>query len=299
MLERITSIRGLTLVALMGFSVFAQAVVLRDDRQVDVSITKPPQRIVSLLPSLTETVCALGQCQKLVGVDRYSNWPERVDKLPRMGGGLDPTLESVVAAKPDLVLMATSARGAERFTALGLTVLALEPRSHADVQRVMRIVAQALDVPLVESDRVWQLMDAAVNAAAQSIPVQAKGQRVYFEVSPVPHGASESSFIGETLQRLGAHNILPGSLGSFPKINPEFVVRAQPDLIMVSESNFADMATRPGWHNLQALRSQRVCIFKSAESDVLVRPGPRMAESARLMARCLTDKGAANTRAQP
>ena len=299
MLERITSIRGLTLVALMGFSVFAQAVVLRDDRQVDVSITKQPQRIVSLLPSLTETVCALGQCQKLVGVDRYSNWPERVDKLPRMGGGLDPTIESVVAAKPDLVLMATSARGAERFTALGLTVLALEPRSHADVQRVMRIVAQALDVPLVESDRVWQLMDAAVNAAAQSIPVQAKGQRVYFEVSPVPHGASESSFIGETLQRLGAHNILPGSLGPFPKINPEFVVRAQPDLIMVSESNFADMATRPGWHNLQALRSQRVCIFKSAESDVLVRPGPRMAESARLMARCLTDKGAANTRAQP
>jgi iron complex transport system substrate-binding protein len=266
---------------------------------VDVSITKPPQRIVSLLPSLTETVCALGQCQKLVGVDRYSNWPERVDKLPRMGGGLDPTIESVVAAKPDLVLMATSARGADRFTALGLTVLALEPRSHADVQRVMRIVAQALDVPLVESDRVWQLMDAAVNAAAQSIPVQAKGQRVYFEVSPVPHGASESSFIGETLQRLGAHNILPGSLGPFPKINPEFVVRAQPDLIMVSESNFADMAARPGWHNLQALRSQRVCIFKSAESDVLVRPGPRMAESARLMARCLTDKGAANTRAQP
>jgi iron complex transport system substrate-binding protein len=299
MLERITSIRGLTLVVLMGFSVFAKAVVLRDDRQVDVSITKPPQRIVSLLPSLTETVCALGQCQKLVGVDRYSNWPERVDKLPRMGGGLDPTLESVVAAKPDLVLMATSARGAERFTALGLTVLALEPRSHADVQRVMRIVAQALDVPLVESDRVWQLMDAAVNAAAQSIPVQAKGQRVYFEVSPVPHGASESSFIGETLQRLGAHNILPGSLGPFPKINPEFVVLAQPDLIMVSESNFADMAARPGWHNLQALRSQRVCIFKSAESDVLVRPGPRMAESARLMARCLTDKGAANTRAQP
>ena len=299
MLKGITAMRRLTLVALLGLSAFAQAVVLRDDRHVDVNITKPPQRIVSLLPSLTETVCALGQCQKLVGVDRYSNWPETIEKLPRMGGGLDPNIESVVAAKPDLVLMATSARGAERFTALGLTVLALEPRSHADVQRVMRIVAQALDVPLVESDRVWRHIDAAVNAAAQSVPALAKGQRVYFEVSSALYGASESSFMGETLQRLGARNILPGSLGPFPKINPEFVVRAQPDLIMVSESNFADMAARPGWHNLQALRSQRVCIFKSAESDVLVRPGPRMAESARLMARCLTDKGAANTRAQP
>jgi len=244
----------------------AQAVVLRDDRQMDVTIAKPPQRIVSLLPSLTETVCALGQCQKLVGVDRYSNWPESIAKLPRMGGGIDPNIESVVAAKPDLVLMATSARGAERLTALGLTVLALEPNSHADVQRVMRIVAQALDVSLVESDRVWHSIDAAVNVAAQSIPTHAKGLRVYFEVSAAPYGASESSFIGETLQRLGARNILPASLGPFPKINPEFVVRAQPDIIMVGDSNFADMTTRPGWQNMRAMRTQRVCHFKSEES---------------------------------
>jgi iron complex transport system substrate-binding protein len=291
MLKRITPIRMFALVALWIFSSIAQAVVLRDDRQVEVTLAKPPQRIVSLLPSLTETVCALGQCQKLVGVDRYSNWPESIVKLPRMGGGIDPNIESVVAAKPDLVLMATSARGAERFTSLGLTVLALEPRSHADVQRVMRIVAQALDVPVAESDRVWRQIDAAVNAAAQSIPAQAKGQRVYFEVSRSPYGASESSFIGETLQRLGARNILPASLGPFPKINPEFVVRAQPDIIMVGDSNFADMTTRPGWQNMRAMHTQRVCHFTSEESDVLVRAGPRMAEAARLMAKCLTEKG--------
>ena len=76
-------------------------VVVRDDRQVDVTLTHTPQRIVSLLPSLTETVCALGQCQRLVGVDRYSNWPESVAKLPRLGGGIDPQIESVVALQPD------------------------------------------------------------------------------------------------------------------------------------------------------------------------------------------------------
>ena len=65
-------------------SMAAQAVVIRDDRQQEVNIAKPPQRIVSLLPSLTETVCELGQCQKLVGVDRYSNWPDRhPDGRPR------------------------------------------------------------------------------------------------------------------------------------------------------------------------------------------------------------------------
>ena len=291
--------RILALMALFIMTSTAHAVALRDDRQSEVTLTKPPQRIVRRLPSLTETVCALGQCEKLVGVDRYSNRPKSVAKLPRMGGGIDPNIESVVAAKPDLVLMATSARGAERFTSLGLTVLALEPRSHADVQRVMRIVAQALDVPVVESDRVWRHIDAAVNAAAQSIPAQAKGQRVYFEVSRAPYGASESSFIGETLQRLGARNILPASLGPFPKINPEFVVRAQPDLIMVGDSNFADMATRPGWQNMRAMRTQRVCHFKSEESDVLVRAGPRMAEAARLMAKCLTGNANDKSKGQP
>ena len=286
-------------VALLCAVTLTQAVVLRDDRQVEVTIAKPPQRIVSLLPSLTETVCALGQCQKLVGVDRYSNWPERIAKLPRMGGGIDPNIERVVAAKPDLVLMATSARGAERFRALGLTVLALEPNSHADVQRVMGIVAQALDVPVQQSDRVWHDIDAAVQAAAQSIPASAKGQRVYFEVSAAPYGASESSFIGETLQRLGARNILPASLGPFPKINPEFVVRAQPDIIMVGDSNWATMSTRPGWQSLRAMQTQRVCHFKPAESDVLVRAGPRMAEAARLMAKCLADKVSDLPKGQP
>ena len=299
MLKRLANPRMMAMCVLLLITHSVHAVVLRDDRQVDVTLTKPAQRIVSLLPSLTETVCALGQCQKLVGVDRYSNWPDSVDKLPRMGGGIDPNIESVVALKPDLILMATSARGAERLQALGLTVLVLEPRSHADVQRVMRIVALALDVPVQESDRVWRHIDAAVNAAAQSIPANAKGQRVYFEVSRAPYGASESSFIGETLQRLGARNILPASLGPFPKINPEFVVRAQPDIIMVGDSSFADMTTRPGWQNMQAIRAHHVCTFKPTESDVLVRAGPRMAEAARLMATCLADKAVDRTRTHP
>jgi iron complex transport system substrate-binding protein len=285
--------------ALLCIATLTQAVVLRDDRLVEVTIAKPPQRIVSLLPSLTETVCALGQCQKLVGVDRYSNWPQSIANLPRMGGGIDPNIERVVASKPDLVLMAPSARGAERLSALGLTVLALEPKSYADVQRVMGLMAQALGLPVQESERAWHHIDAAVNDAAQSIPQSAKGQRVYVEVGTAPYGASESSFIGETLQRLGMRNILPASLGPFPKINPEFVVRTQPDIIMVGDSSFAEMAARPGWQSMRAMRTQRVCHFKPEESDMLVRAGPRMAEGARVMAKCLTDMANDPTKGQP
>ena len=261
--------------------------------------TKPAQRIISLLPSLTETVCALGACNRLVGVDRYSNWPQSIAQLPRMGGGIDPNIESIVALKPDLVLMAGSARGVERLKSLGLTVLTLEPKNYADVQIALGVVGKALGVPTKDSDRVWRDINAQVDEISKSVPQYAKAQRVYFEVSPVPFGAGESSFIGETLQRLGAKNILPAAMGLFPQVSPEFVVRAQPDIIMVGDSNLSDMQARPGWTNLIAMRTGRVCTFTSKESDVLVRPGPRMVEAARLMSQCLVEKSAAQAKQNP
>lgn len=268
-----------------------KTIQVTDDRGVVVKLAQTPQRIVSLLPSLTESICELGQCQRLVGVDRYSNWPMAVTKLPQVGGGLDPNIEAIVALKPDVVLMATSSRASERLEALGVKVVALEPKSHADVQRVLIKIGQVLDIPEdVGAKRLWRFIDAGVSAAAQSLPAKAKGTRVYFEVNRAPFAAGETSFIGETLTRLGAKNIIPAALGPFPKINPEFVVRANPDVIMVGLRNSAGMELRPGWANMRAMREKHLCIFSIEDSDVLVRPGPRMAEAARIMAKCLQTK---------
>jgi iron complex transport system substrate-binding protein len=269
----------------------AAALQITDDRGVTVTLAASPRRIVTLLPSLTETVCELGECRRLVGVDRYSNFPATVQSLPKVGGGIDPNIEAVVALRPDVVLAATSSRGVERLEALGLKVLALEPRSSADAQRVMGKLGQLLEVP--DAQRIWRAIDAGVAAAAQSIPPSARKTRVYFEVSRGPYAAGPSSFLGEMLQRLGVRNIVGPELGPFPRINPEFVVRADPDLIMIGERNALGLAQRPGWAGMRALREQRLCIFSEAESDILVRPGPRMAEAARLLARCIAEKGGA------
>ena len=266
----------------------AHALQVTDDRGVVVTFDKTPQRIVSLLPSLTETVCELGQCQRLVGVDRYSNFPASVRALPQVGGGLDPNIEAVVALRPDVVLMATSSRAGERLRSLGLKVVSLEPKTHADVQRVMLKLGQVLDVP--DAQKIWRAIDAGVSAAAQSLPPSVRATRVYFEVNQGPYGAGELSFIGETLTRLGVKNILPAKLGPFPKLNPEYIVRANPDLIMIGQRSVDGMAQRPGWYSIRALREQRVCVFPGDQSDMLIRPGPRMAEGARLMAQCLADK---------
>ena len=266
----------------------AQALQLVDDRGVTVTLPQAPRRIVSLLPSLTETVCELGACQRLVGVDRYSNYPDMVRGLPQVGGGLDPSVEAIVALRPDVVLMATSSRAGARLESLGLKVVALEPKTAADVRRVLAKVGQLLEVP--DAQRVWRLIDTGVSAAAQSLPARVRATRVYFEVNAGPYAAGTSSFIGETLARLGVRNIIGPELGPFPKINPEYVVRADPDLIMVSERNAQGLEQRPGWAGMRAIREQRICRFTPAQSEVLVRPGPRMADAARLMARCIADK---------
>ena len=270
----------------------AQPVHIQDDRGRDISLPRPPQRIVSLLPSLTESVCELDQCHRIVGTDRYSNWPEAViGKLPKVGGGLDPSIEAIVALKPDVVLMSVSSRASDRLEALGLTVVQLEPKTHADVRRVLGTVSDLLGVPRAQgADRQWRTIDAAVQAAAQSLPPKARNLRVYFEVSRGPYAASESSFIGESLTRLGVRNVVPASLGPFPRLNPEYVVRANPDVLMIGNSSMQTMVPYPGWSTIRAVRENRVCVFGPGDAEVVVRPGPRMAEAARIMAKCLVEK---------
>ena len=282
--------KGWLLSALMVLAAIAPAHALQvvDDRGVTVTFAQTPQRIVSMLPSLTESVCAMEQCQRLVGVDRYSNFPESLKNLPKLGGGMDPNIEGIVALKPDVVLVSGKSRLTERLEALGIKVVALETKTHADVKRVLKVLGVLLAVPETQgADRLWRIIDSSVSAAAQSLPAKAKTARVYFEVSRGPYAAGESSFIGETLARLGVKNVVPAKLGPFPLLNPEYVVRSNPDVIMIGDRSPVDTVFYPGWNSIKAVKNNRVCIFGLGDSDVVVRPGPRMAEAARLMAKCL------------
>ena len=261
-------------------------ITLRDDRGVNLTLAAPPQRVVSLLPSLTESVCALGGCDRLVGVDRFSNWPERVAGLPRLGGIEDAQVERIVALKPDLVLAAPSARVTERLESLGFKVLVLESRDHADVRRTLTALAQVLGT-LAEADAVWSRIETEMQAATARVPSRLRGKRVYFEVDATPYAAGAASFIGETLARLGLANVVPRELGAFPKLNPEFVLRAQPEIVMAERRALAEMPRRPGWAALRALRAAQTCGFESRRYELLVRPGPRMGEAALLLADCL------------
>jgi iron complex transport system substrate-binding protein len=275
------------LLASAAFVVGAQETV-RDDRGVSVTLSATPARIISLLPSLTESVCAIGACSRVVGTDRFSNWPASVAALPKLGGVDDTQIESLVALRPDLVLAPMSARAVDRLEGLGFKVVVLESRNHADVQRTLTLLGRMLG-RVTAADSVWADIERQTRDAAQKVPEAMRGKRVYFEADATPYAAGASSFIGETLTLLGMSNAIPAELGPFPELNPEYVVKIQPDIIVATRQSLVDMPKRPGWSSLRALQHQQTCGFSGARYDMLVRPGPRMGEAAGLLADCLAD----------
>jgi iron complex transport system substrate-binding protein len=277
---------GIVLCGFFGLTI--AAVEVMDDRGKTISLSSPPQRLISLLPSLTESICALGKCKHLVGVDRFSNWPLSLQNLPKLGGMSDSNLEAIVQLKPDLVVVDKSSPIISRLEDLRIPVMAFEIKTMADEERTLKKLDLALGSK--ESGRVWNQIQAEITRANKQLDGSQKNMRVYFEVNAAPYAAGRSSFIGELLTRLELHNIIPESLGPFPKINPEFVVQAKPQMIMLSETSLADMKKRPGWADIPAIKENRICAFKKEQSDVIVRPGPRMGEAALILSQCIAEK---------
>lgn len=266
----------------------AEPIVVHDDLHHEITLARSPQRIISLLPGLTETVCALGECARLVATDRYSNWPESVKALPKTGGLDDPLIEAIVRLHPDLVLLSSSQRITARLRELGMESFALDTQTYAHVSHVITVIGTILNV----RERAAAL-NRRIDGEVATIGEQAIARRrspapsVYFEVDPGPYAAGPQSFIGELITRLGARNIVEANLGLFPKLNPEYVVRQNPDVIFVSSTDAAHLADRPGWGAIRAVRESRFCSFAQEVRDTIVHGGPRIADGMRAMADCL------------
>ncbi len=258
-----------------------------DARQKTVVFDAPVQRIVSLQPSFTEAICALGACDRLVGVDRFSSWPEQVAGLPKVGSLRDPDMEKILALKPDVVLVRPNHRLDEKLEKLGIKVLTLNAQTHGDVARELEVLSTLLGRP-GEGTRLWRQTQQGLARYRQAMPREWLGKKVYFELHSGMAAAGELSFIGQTLQSLGLVNIAGADLPMYPKLSPEYVVRANPDVMITMADMLAPQPTeRPGWGRLNALQSQRHCRIPNANYDVMVRPGPRIDEAARQIVQCL------------
>ena len=246
-----------------------------------------PMRVVSLLPSTTELICKLGACSRLVGVDQHANHPESIKGLPRMGSLGAWSLEAMVRARPDLVFIPRDPQLAGRLQALGIAHRMIDPQNLSEVQQSFVDVAQSLGMGAAPGQRLWQELQDELLKLKQSLPPAVAGQRVYLEVDSSGVVAGPGSYLGQLIEALGLVNAMAQFQTPYPQVSPESVLRAQPDWLILMADATTPVDQRPGWQRLRAVQQQQVCRYSAREIDVLVRPGPRLDQAARLLADCV------------
>ena len=249
------------------------------------------QRIVSLAPSVTETVFALGVGDRLVGVSVYCDYPPEAQRIERVGTFLTPNVEAIVAKHPDLIIAVPSPGNQSYVQALerlGFKLLLVDPQSIAEIKDAMIVVARALGREPVGHELVRRI-DAQM-AATREIVAGAPVRRVLMVVGQTPLIAvGGGTFQDELIRMAGGSNVAAGAGGTWPHLSVEFAIAAAPEVIidttMGNEERAGAAAALGFWASfttIPAVRAQRVYGFRAYQ---LLRPGPRIAEAFDAIAR--------------
>jgi iron complex transport system substrate-binding protein len=256
-----------------------------------VPVPEGPIRLVSLAPSLTEIVFALGRGDWLVGVSDYCDYPPPARALPRMGGILTPNLERIVQARPGLILVTAegnSMDGVAPLTRLGLPVFMISPQGVAGVLASIAALGQAL-----HAEAAAAALDEQIQAKLARVRDLVRGRgrpRVLFLLWSSPlMAAAPGTYIHDLIETAGGVNVVRDRTVPYPRIGWEQVIAWAPDVIVLPEHREGERQALPermlrAWRTVPAVRSGRVV---SVSSDPLYRPGPRIAEGVGQLARAI------------
>jgi iron complex transport system substrate-binding protein len=260
---------------------------LSDDTGARVALPAPPRRIVSLIPATTELLFALGAGERVVGRTTWCDYPAEAARVPDLGNGIDPNVEAVLAAKPDLVLLYRSGanRGAaERLRGLGIPTLELATDRIADVDRITRLLGRALGLQQAAESLAAR---TERDLAAATVPADLPAYRptVFILVWDRPAMTlGRGSFLSEILERAGARNVFDDLQSSSAQISVEAVAARDPDYILVSTAGDPAIAGRSDWQLVRAVRERRFLRVRGSEFN---RPSPRVGLAVREVAAAL------------
>lgn len=241
----------------------------------------PPRRIVAVAPSAVELLFALGLGDRVVGVGNYVTWPPEATRLPRLGGLLDPQLETVAYLRPDLAVLLPSERElGERLLALGVDVLVVPHESLADVERAAAAVAERAGVRQAGAGFAARWREELAPAPLPGRP------RVLLVVARQPGElgrplvAGPGSFLAELLDRMGAANVFADAALPWPQVSLEEVVARDPELIVELQPQAPTAAEaaalRADWQRLPTLSAARAGRVIVLGGDHTLIPGPRL-----------------------
>ena len=294
----------LTTVAIALFIVTAMAtspcmakfpVKIKDHLGREVTINAVPKRIVSIAPSNTEILFAIGAGPQVVAVTDFCDFPPEVRRLPRVGGMIAGTvsLERIVSLQPDLVLTVAGLQRpvVEQLERLGLTAVAVDSTSFAHLYENLRKVGR-LTGHEPGAERVVQQLQQQVERVRQATGGLSPEQRlrVFYLVWDEPlMTAGPRTFIGQVLELAGAVNVFADVSQDWPQVSVEELVRRQPDVILAPAVHggrrlVEQLRSRPGWKELKAVQAGRVY---TVDDDLISRPGPRLGQALEQVARVL------------
>ena len=261
-----------------------------------VKLSGPAQRIVTLAPSNTEILYAIGAGKQVVGRDDVSDFPTEVKAIPSLGGFDKYNVEQLVALKPDLVLLAeiNPQTQVKQFEDLGLTVYyLLNPKTIEEMYANMSIVAQLTGHEKEAADAVAALKTrmAAVDDKLKAVTTKPV---VFYELDSTdpakPFTAGADTFVDQLIVRAGGINMVTaaGIKDAYPQVSVEQVVKSDPDMIILGDSmwgtSVASVAQRPGWSKLKAVLGAQVYSF---DDNTVSRPGPRLVDGLEALAKLL------------
>ena len=275
---------ALLLLPLAAFAGYPMHV--RDARGKMITVKAKPMRIVSIAPGNTELLYALGLDDRIVGVTKYCNYPPRAKTKPKIGD-MQTSAEAVVAQKPDLVVAHAFVNSGAigQLEGLGLTVFAIDPKTIPDVMRDIRTIGRITARPRTAESIVAKMrktLDAVKASRAGK-----KSRSVLFVVQPSPiWTAGPKTFVDEIIKLTNASNVAYDARSGFVTFSRELAISRNPDVIVVGvKSDVSYFLKSPEWRNTNAVRNKRIVVILS---DLMTRPGPRLADGAKALAKAVT-----------
>ena len=264
---------------------------VKDETGRTVRIPQPVRRIVSLAPSVTETLFALGAGDRVVGDTDFCDYPPEAKQKTHIGGPVSPSIEAIAALHPDLVVATREINRPESVHALeqlGIAVYATDPQS---VEQVFTSTERLGD--LLGAGSAGHMLTADLRRRLNEIDrrlagLPAKSVLMIVWLDPLM-SVGRNTFLDDALRRAGAHSVIDSPQG-WPTIDLEQVVRLQPDYLIISNDNarqvqreLTELQERPGWRQLEAVRKRRFVVVSEAMSH----PSPRLVDGIEQLARAL------------
>jgi iron complex transport system substrate-binding protein len=270
-----------------------------DDTGYVLNMTAYPERIVSLAPSNTQVLFAVGAGDNVVGVTDYDHYPYNftawieAGNMTSIGNYYQPAVEPIVALNPDLVLASLgSVETADQLRTLGYNVLTLTPTDLDGIMKNMITVGKATNHETEATEMVndmQQRIDAVVNGVKQATTKP----KVYHEIWSDPYmSVGKGTFVDNAIKLAGGQNIFENATNAYPEVSSEAVIEQNPDIIvfptqMGVESfwgDFETVANRPGWSSINAVKNDKMY---AVNGDIIDEPGPRQVDSLEILAKII------------